>query len=167
MSLKSNKSIHQKQLELLGRQVLERGWMISTAESCTGGEIAAAITGQEGASAWFDSGFVTYSNGAKNKMLGVSELTLLEFGAVSREVVLEMAEGALLAGQADVSVAVSGIAGPGGGTLEKPVGYVWFAWAVKGRMSESVLKQFKGGREKVREQAVAVALEGLLRQAAH
>lgn len=105
-----------------------RGWMLVCAESCTGGGVAAALTDLAGSSAWFDRGFVTYSNQAKQDMLGVSPETLAKFGAVSRETVTEMARGALLHSGAQLSVAISGIAGPGGGTPDKPVGTVWIAW---------------------------------------
>src|SRR5690606_15281969 len=105
-----------------------RDWRVATAESCTGGGVAAAITITPGSSAWFEYGFVSYANNAKQALLGVAPATLSQEGAVSEAVVLEMVAGALLVSQANIAVAVSGVAGPGGGSPEKPVGYVWFAW---------------------------------------
>ncbi len=133
-----------------------------TAESCTGGAIAAAITDIAGSSAWFERGFVTYSNRAKGALLGVSADTLARHGAVSRDVVLEMAAGALAYSPADISVAISGIAGPGGGTPDKPVGTVWIAWARRDGGARVRCLQFQGDRLAVRAQAVACALEGVL-----
>jgi nicotinamide-nucleotide amidase len=148
-------------LELAGH-LQRRGWWLSCAESCTGGGIAAALTDVAGSSAWFDRGFVTYSNRAKREMLGVSAKTLETFGAVSRETVLEMVAGALAASAADLSVAVTGIAGPGGGTREKPVGTVWIAWATQ-QDANAVCEQFGGERAQVRAATVDAALTGLLR----
>ncbi|MGL5977103.1 MAG: nicotinamide-nucleotide amidohydrolase family protein, partial [Aeromonas sobria] len=113
----------------LGRALGQRGWLAATAESCTGGGVASAITDIAGSSGWFDRGFVTYTNEAKQQMLGVSGETLAQHGAVSEAVVLEMARGALAHSSASISVAISGIAGPGGATEGKPVGTVWFALA--------------------------------------
>ncbi|WP_415896973.1 nicotinamide-nucleotide amidase [Neptuniibacter sp. QD72_48] len=135
---------------------------IATAESCTGGWIAQEVTAIPGSSAWFDCGFVTYSNMSKQKMLGVSKDTLEQCGAVSAEVVAQMAEGALENSEAHISVATSGIAGPGGGSKEKPVGTVWFAWAEQGKSVKTKKYCFEGDRESVRKQAVSVALEGIL-----
>lgn len=150
-------------LEKLKQRILIEGWSIVTAESCTGGGLAKALTELEGASAWFESGFVTYSNRAKQILLAVQAQTLERYGAVSQQTVEEMALGALARTQADLSVAVSGIAGPGGGTVEKPVGTVWFAWS-KAKGGTSVYScQFFGERHQVREQAIDVALQGLLR----
>jgi nicotinamide-nucleotide amidase len=148
----------------LADHLQRRGWMVATAESCTGGGIAAALTDVAGSSAWFDRGFVTYSNQAKHDMLGVSLATLAQFGAVSRESVIEMAGGALLRSAAQLSVAVSGIAGPGGGSADKPVGTVWLAWASKDDVS-TLCKQFDGDRAQVRAAAVDAALRGLLERA--
>ena len=140
------------------------GKTVATAESCTGGWIAKAITDVAGSSDVFAYGIVSYSNGAKQSLLGVRAETLDTKGAVSNAVVEEMAVGALELSGADIAVAVSGIAGPGGGNDEKPVGTVWFAWAVRG---ESLLKcdcncqQFDGDRDRVRKQTVAHALEGV------
>ena len=135
---------------------------LATAESCTGGWIAKLLTDIPGSSAWFDGGFVTYSNAAKTAMLGVSEGLLAEHGAVSREVVEAMAASARQRTHGQFAAAVSGIAGPGGGTPAKPVGTVWFAWAGPDSALHSELRQFPGDREAVRRQAVAVALEGVL-----
>jgi len=146
--------------EELGALLRTRGWVIGTAESCTGGMVAAAITDVAGSSAWFDEGLVTYANNSKQSLLGVSEAQLADQGAVSKAVVEAMAVGVLGRGS-DLGVATSGVAGPGGGTSEKPVGTVWFAWAVAGhRLSECV--HFSGGRPEVRAQATYHALMGAL-----
>ena len=138
---------------------------VSTAESCTGGGIAEAITRVAGSSAWFEVGFVTYSNAQKTRQLGVSEALFDTLGAVSREVVEAMARGAQQASGAHFSVAVSGVAGPGGGSPEKPVGTVWLAWMAGERVC-SRRCQFAGDRQAVREQTVRAALVGLIRLAA-
>ncbi|HET9651708.1 MAG TPA: nicotinamide-nucleotide amidase [Usitatibacter sp.] len=148
----------------LGRECKARRIMVATAESCTGGGVAEAITAISGSSEWFDRGFVTYSNEAKQDLLGVSIATLRIYGAVSEEVAREMAAGALAASHAQASVAVTGIAGPGGGSAEKPVGTVWFAWASDDGAIHAERHRFKGGRAAVRRQSVQVALEGLLDQ---
>ncbi|HUL94393.1 MAG TPA: CinA family protein [Usitatibacter sp.] len=139
-----------------------RGLVVATAESCTGGGVAEAITRVAGSSAWFDRGFVTYTNTAKREMLGVSGATLSSHGAVSEATAREMAQGALAFSHADVSVAVTGIAGPGGAVPGKPVGTVHFAWAYRGGPVQARKFLFKGGRARVREQSVAVALQGLI-----
>lgn len=136
--------------------------MLATAESCTGGGIAQALTRIPGCSAWFDRGFVTYSNQSKEEMLGVSPEVLDTRGAVSEETVREMAIGALQYSSAQVSVAVSGIAGPGGGTQEKPVGTVCFAWAVNHEVVRTACHRFSGDRDIVRAKSVLVALQGLV-----
>lgn len=146
----------------LGLALSQRGWLAATAESCTGGGVAMAITDIAGSSGWFDRGFVTYTNEAKQQMLGVSEQSLQEQGAVSEAVVLEMARGALANSLASISVAISGIAGPGGATEAKPVGTVWFAWADRNGRHHSLLARFDGNRRQVRQQAVRQALAGLL-----
>jgi nicotinamide-nucleotide amidase len=138
--------------------------MLVTAESCTGGWIAKSCTDVTGSSAWFERGFVTYTNNAKQQMLGVSAATLEANGAVSEAVVAEMAAGALMHSLADLAVAVSGIAGPGGGSKEKPVGTVCFAWAA-GKKIFTAREQFDGNRDAVRKAAVLHALEGLIRHA--
>ena len=138
---------------------------VSTAESCTGGWIAKAITDVPGSSVMFGYGIVCYSNGAKESMLGVQNQTLVDHGSVSEAVVEEMAVGALNLSGSDIAVAVSGIAGPSGGTKEKPVGTVWFAWAVRdgGKVkTETSCQQFAGDREFIRELTVAHALQGVL-----
>ncbi len=148
----------------VGETLKRRGYIVATAESCTGGWVAQAITGVAGSSEWFDRGFVTYSNAAKQEMLGVGGETLARFGAVSEQTVREMAEGALRFSQALVSVAVSGIAGPTGGTPDKPVGMVWLAWAMNAGPTCARLEHFSGNREAVRRQATAAALQGILDQ---
>jgi len=145
-----------------GKLLLEQSRMLVTAESCTGGWVAKCITDIAGSSAWFDRGFVTYSNRAKQDMLDVAAATLEVHGAVSAATVSEMVRGALAHSRADVAVAVSGIAGPGGGAPDKPVGTVWFAWLVPGGAPRVDRRQFDGDREAVRRQAVARALEGLV-----
>lgn len=150
---------------LLARQVGEalklNGVTLVTAESCTGGGIAQEITRISGSSAWFERGFVTYSNIAKEEVLGVSPETLETYGAVSEKTVREMAEGALQYSRAQVAVAVSGIAGPTGGSQEKPVGTVWFAWA-QGQKVLAACHHLSGDREGIRAAAVRIALQGLL-----
>ncbi|WDL83190.1 nicotinamide-nucleotide amidohydrolase family protein [Aeromonas bestiarum] len=146
----------------LGLALSQRGWLAATAESCTGGGVATAITDIAGSSGWFDRGFVTYTNEAKQQMLWVSDQSLREQGAVSEAVVLEMARGALANSSAAISVAISGIAGPGGATEGKPVGTVWFAWADRSGRHHSLLARFDGDRRQVRQQAVRQALAGLL-----
>lgn len=150
----------------LGKVLLARGLRLVTAESCTGGWVAKVVTDIAGSSDWFDRGFVTYSNAAKEDMLGVCGETLAQHGAVSEPVVLEMAAGALRHSQAQVAVAVSGIAGPGGGSGDKPVGTVWFAWSIPGAPAWAQRLQFAGERDEVRHQAVRVALEALLERLA-
>lgn len=146
----------------LGEQLMKHQVTLATAESCTGGWIAKEITDIPGSSAWFDRGFVTYSNAAKQQMVGVREQTLQAHGAVSEATVREMASGALANSNASLSVAVSGVAGPSGGTPEKPVGTVWLAWAVKGGKLLTERQLFGGDRDAVRHQTVARALRGLL-----
>lgn len=137
------------------------GEMLATAESCTGGWIAKACTDLAGSSEWFESGAVTYSNRAKQALLGVTTATLEKHGAVSRECALEMVAGALARFEASVAVAVTGIAGPTGGTPDKPVGTVWIAWQRRGREACAEQFRFEGDRDAVRRQTVAVALEGI------
>ncbi len=145
-----------------GERLLARGWLLATAESCTGGWVAAAVTSVPGSSAWFERGFVTYHNDAKREMLGVRASTLEGEGAVSEAAVCEMARGALDRSHAQVALAVSGIAGPGGGAPGKPVGTVWFAWRTREGAERSNVRRFDGDRGAVREQAVAAALAGVL-----
>jgi nicotinamide-nucleotide amidase len=146
----------------LGQACARRGVMLATAESCTGGGVAEAITRVPGSSAWFDRGFVTYSYEAKQDLLGVPAGMLQAEGAVSEAVARAMAEGALAASLAKAVVAITGIAGPGGGTPSKPVGTVWFAWAARGEPAQCRRLTFDGGREAVRRQSVEVALQGLV-----
>lgn len=146
----------------VGGLLKAHGLMLATAESCTGGGVAEAITRTAGSSAWFDRGFVAYANEAKVDLLGVRQETLGTHGAVSEAVAREMALGALHQSVADLAVAVTGVAGPGGGTATKPVGLVWFAWASLGGTVESRFEIFGGDRAAVRGQAVREALKGLL-----
>ena len=153
-------------MEALARRVGERlragAEVLVTAESCTGGWVAQAVTSVAGSSAWFDRGFVTYSNAAKQEMLGVRPQTLRAHGAVSEETAREMARGALERSAGTLAVAITGIAGPGGGSAGKPVGSVCFAWA-RGGAVHSETHHFRGDRESVRRQSVALALEGVLK----
>jgi nicotinamide-nucleotide amidase len=146
----------------VGAALKSHGYMLATAESCTGGGVSTAVTDIAGSSAWFDRGFVTYSNQAKMDMLHVSSDTLAQFGAVSEATVREMVAGALCQSQAEIVLAVSGIAGPGGGTAEKPVGTVWFAWGIKEGGVVARLHQLTGSRADIRAQSVHIALQGVL-----
>ncbi|MFI8415246.1 nicotinamide-nucleotide amidase [Serratia sp. NPDC078593] len=146
----------------IGEKLKTGGLWITCAESCTGGGIAKAITDIAGSSAYFDRGFVTYSNSAKHQLLGVAESTLQAQGAVSEEVVREMAQGALHAANADVAVSVSGIAGPDGGSNEKPVGTVWFGFAERTGRVLACKAYFAGDRDAVRQQATIFALQTVL-----
>lgn len=147
----------------LGQQLQTLKAQVTTAESCTGGGIAEAITRIAGSSAWFEAGFVTYSNQQKTKQLKVPEPLFVEVGAVSREVVEAMVRGAQAQSGAQFAVAVSGVAGPGGGSAAKPVGTVWLAWGV-GNEVFAQCRHFPGGRDDVRRQTVKAALEGLIRR---
>jgi nicotinamide-nucleotide amidase len=146
----------------LGDAARARGLRVAIAESCTGGLIAGAITDVAGSSDWFERGFVTYSNEAKRELLGVSDATLAAHGAVSEAVAAEMAGGALRASHADVTVAVTGVAGPVGGTPAKPVGTVCFAWAARGAPVRTETRRFGGDRAQVRAASVERALAGLV-----
>ncbi len=147
--------------ELLAQALQQRGWMMATAESCTGGLIAARCTDLSGSSNWFERGFVTYSNAAKTELLGVPADLIAKYGAVSEQVACAMASGAIGHAHANVSVAVTGVAGPTGGSVQKPVGTVWLAWSVGERVS-SERCVFAGDRSAVREATVQHALQGLL-----
>ena len=150
----------------LGDALRARGWRIGAAESCTGGLIAATCTAVAGSSDWFERGVVSYSNAAKTRTLGVKVRTLARHGAVSEAVVREMARGALRASGAEMAVAVSGVAGPDGGTPEKPVGLIWLCWARRrGRATQLETRRVRlpGNRAAVRSRTVALALQGLLR----
>ena len=146
----------------LGQVLLSQNLRCTVAESCTGGSLAAAITDIPGSSQWFDRGFVTYSNASKHEMLAVPKQIIASHGAVSEAVVRAMAEGAIFASEADISVAISGVAGPDGGTVEKPVGTVWLAFARRMRQTDAQCYAFVGNRASIREQAVRVALAGLM-----
>lgn len=146
----------------VGQRLAADSIVLATAESCTGGWVAKLMTDIPGSSAWFDRGFVTYSNDAKHEMLGVSKQTLTEQGAVSEAVVREMVSGALKHSKASLALSVSGIAGPGGGSPDKPVGTVWFAWGRKEGDIISQRKCFAGDRDEVRRQAVFTALNKVL-----
>ena len=148
--------------EVVGLALKQRGATITTAESCSGGWVAKAITDIAGSSAWFERGFVTYSNEAKAQMIGVHESTLEQHGAVSEPVVIEMAIGALKAARADYAISISGIAGPDGAMPGRPVGTVFIGWKRKDEMAEVGRYEFKGDRQSVREQTVAVAIQGLV-----
>ena len=149
----------------LAEALRARGWRVAVAESCTGGLVAATCTALAGSSDWFERGFVTYSNAAKTEQLGVDAVLITQHGAVSEPVVRAMAEGALARSAADIVVAVTGIAGPGGGTAEKPVGLVWLATARRGTAVRAERLQLSGDRAAVREQTVAAALARALQLA--
>ncbi|MEQ5800895.1 CinA family protein [Halomonas sp. H10-9-1] len=149
--------------ERLGRLCRDKGVTITCAESCTGGGVASAITSVAGSSDYFETGYVTYSNAAKTRLLGVGEALLGEHGAVSREVVEAMVTGACRDSGADLGVAISGVAGPGGGSADKPVGSVWLAWGDAER-AEGECHRYPGDRRAVREQAVRTALVGMVRR---
>jgi nicotinamide-nucleotide amidase len=148
--------------QLLGNKLSAKGWQISCAESCTGGGVGYAITSISGSSAWFKKGFITYSNDAKKDMLGVSEHTLIEYGAVSAATVEEMAAGAAKHANAEVAIAISGVAGPDGGTSDKPVGTVWFGFFINGK-SISQKQLIDGDRQTVRIKAIEFALSNTLK----
>ncbi len=149
--------------EQVGAALKSRGLMLATAESCTGGWVGEAVTSVPGSSHWYDRGFITYTNESKQDMLGVSAQTLAEFGAVSEQTVREMAAGALKHSRAHITLAISGIAGPGGATLGKPVGTVCMAWATRNGAGQSQTLHLQGDRTAVRRQAVVAALQGVLR----
>ena len=148
--------------EQVGTALKMRVMMLATAESCTGGWVGEAVTAVPGSSNWFDRGFITYTNEAKQEMLGVSAATLEQHGAVSEQTVREMVSGALSNSRGQAALAISGIAGPGGGTPEKPVGTVWFAWGFAKGAVTCERRYFSGDRREVRRQAVECGLQGLL-----
>ncbi len=148
----------------VGQALLERKLMLACAESCTGGWVSEVVTAIGGSSQWFERGFVTYSNAAKQELLGVKADTLRRHGAVSEAVAGEMAVGALRHSHAQVALAISGVAGPSGGSPDKPVGTVCFAWVLRGGMPTAETRRFSGDREAVRRQSVRHALRGLLRR---
>jgi len=149
-------------IEAVAQLLKAKDLRMATAESCTGGGIAQALTSIAGSSDWFECGFVSYSNESKQSMLGVKPQTLAEHGAVSKAVVKEMATGAVAHSNAQLAVAVSGVAGPDGGTPDKPVGCVWVAWALDGQTTDATCFHFQGDRESVRYQTVEVAVVGIL-----
>ena len=149
--------------EQLAQLLLSRGWLLATVESCTGGLIAAACTDLAGSSNWFERGFVTYSNAAKTELLGVDTQTIITHGAVSEAVVRAMAQGAVRHSKARVAVAVTGVAGPSGGSKDKPVGTVWFGYLVDGDLT-SETRRFPGHRAAVRAATVRQALDGLVQR---
>jgi len=146
----------------LGKALRAKGQILVAAESCTGGWVSQAVTSIAGSSDWFERGYVTYSNAAKRELLGVAKTTLLRHGAVSEPTAREMARGALRKGRGTIALAVTGIAGPGGGAPGKPVGTVCFAWA-QGRRIRSETRHFRGGRASVRRQSVIHALRGVMK----
>ena len=152
-------------VQALAEALRARGWRIATAESCTGGLAAAACTMVAGSSDWFERGWVSYSNAAKTELLGVPAALIAAHGAVSEPVARAMARGAVAHARAQVAVAVTGVAGPGGGSADKPVGTVWFGWQLPGR-TETECRRFDGDRAAVRAQTVAHALAGLVRRIA-
>jgi nicotinamide-nucleotide amidase len=153
-------NVYQVLVERLATALLARQARVATAESCTGGWIAKTLTDRPGSSAWFEYGFVCYGNNAKASMLGVSPALLEQHGAVSAPVAEAMVTGALAASGADLAIAVTGIAGPDGGTEDKPVGTVWFGFGLRGQHPVSVRHHFDGDRDTVRRQTVSTALSG-------
>ncbi len=149
-------------VQAVSRLLLQRDLMLVTAESCTGGAVAAIMTELAGSSQWFERGFVTYSNNAKQELLGVQTSTLENYGAVSEQTAREMAEGALRHSHSRVALAVTGIAGPDGGSVDKPVGMVCFAWCLLGQKASSATEYFSGNRRSIREKAATHVLEKLL-----
>ncbi len=146
----------------VGQGLKAAGWRLALAESCTGGWVGKLVTDVAGSSAWFERGLITYSNEAKQQLLGVTALALSRSGAVSAEVAEAMAQGALASSAANLALAVTGIAGPDGGSADKPVGLVWFSLAVKHGASETLSRQFAGDRDAVRRQAVQTGLNLIL-----
>jgi nicotinamide-nucleotide amidase len=146
----------------LGATLKARGFILALAESCTGGMVAQAVTSIAGSSGWFDRGFVSYSNLAKIEMLGVSNKTLDTYGAVSEQTAIEMASGALINSHAKITGSITGIAGPDGGTPEKPVGTICFAWAEANKPITTITKHFQGDRQEIRQQAAITMMAGLI-----
>jgi len=146
----------------LGRRLSSLNWSVTTAESCTGGGLSHAITAAAGSSKWFEQGFITYSDRAKEQQLGVNPVLLQSSGAVSGGVAVAMVEGAVRLSGANIGVAITGIAGPGGGSEEKPVGTVWIAWTLRNGRTSSRLFHIDGDRKRVREKCIVEAFEGLI-----
>ncbi|HBU30116.1 MAG TPA: damage-inducible protein CinA [Thiobacillus sp.] len=161
MARVSDEELHQLAAEL-GEKLRARGWMLATAESCTGGWVGQLLTSLPGSSHWYERGFITYANAAKIEMLGVPHATLESHGAVSEETAAAMAAGALKHSHAQAALAISGIAGPGGGTPQKPVGLVCYGWALEDGTIMSSTCRLDGDREEIRSRAVAAALRGLI-----
>jgi nicotinamide-nucleotide amidase len=161
MARVSDEELHQLASEL-GDKLMNRGWMLATAESCTGGWAGQLITALPGCSNWYERGFITYANAAKIEMLGVPAETLAKHGAVSEETASAMAAGALAHSHAQATLAISGIAGPGGGTPKKPVGLVCYGWALADGTVMSSTCRLDGDREEIRSRAVAASLRGLI-----
>jgi len=163
MTIPSDESLR-KLAEQLGEALQSHQQQLACAESCTGGFASKVVTDIPGSSQWFDRGFVTYTNQSKTGLLGVPAELIAEHGAVSESTARAMAAGVLRHSQAHIGLAVTGIAGPGGGSLDKPVGWVWFAWATRDGRLEAEARQFSGNRDEVRRQAVAHALQGVLKR---
>ena len=161
MARVSDEELHQLAVEV-GDKLRARSWMLATAESCTGGWVGQLLTSLPGSSHWYERGFITYANAAKVEMLGVPEETLASRGAVSEETAAAMASGALKHSRAQAALAISGIAGPGGGTPQKPVGLVCYGWALADGTLMSSTCRLDGDREEIRSRAVAAALRGLI-----
>ncbi|MBI1283665.1 MAG: nicotinamide-nucleotide amidohydrolase family protein [Thiobacillus sp.] len=161
MARVSDEELHQLAGEL-GEILRARGWMLATAESCTGGWVGQLVTALPGSSQWYERGFITYANAAKIEMLDVPAATLDEHGAVSEQTASAMAAGALAHSHAQAALAISGIAGPGGGTRQKPVGLVCYGWALADGTLMSSTCRLDGDREEIRSRAVAAALRGLI-----
>ena len=161
MARVSDEELNQLAREL-GDALRTRGWMVATAESCTGGWVGQLLTAIPGSSAWYERGFITYANAAKQEMLGVPADTLETYGAVSEETASAMAAGALAHSHAQATLAISGVAGPGGGTLQKPVGLVCYGWALADGTRMSSTCRLDGDREEIRSRAVAAAMRGLI-----
>ena len=161
MARVSDEELHQLAVELADR-LCARGWMLATAESCTGGWVGQLLTSLPGSSQWYERGFITYANAAKVEMLGIPEATLATHGAVSEQTASAMAAGALKHSHTQAALAISGIAGPGGGTPQKPVGLVCYGWALADGTVMSSTCRLDGDREEIRSRAVAAALRGLI-----
>lgn len=161
MARVSEEELHQLAAEL-GDKLIARGWMLATAESCTGGWVGQLLTSLPGSSQWYERGFITYANAAKIEMLGVPAEVIDEHGAVSEETASAMAAGALAHSHAQATLAISGIAGPGGGTPQKPVGLVCYGWALEDGTVMSSTCRLDGDREEIRSRAVAAAMRGLI-----
>jgi nicotinamide-nucleotide amidase len=161
MARVSDAELHQLAVEL-GEKLIARGWMLASAESCTGGWVGQLLTSLPGSSHWYERGFITYANAAKIEMLGVPAEVIDEHGAVSEETASAMAAGALAHSHAQATLAISGIAGPGGGTPQKPVGLVCYGWALEDGTVMSSTCRLDGDREEIRSRAVAAAMRGLI-----